>query len=165
MYRILIIGLFGFLIAVSVARAEDSGIYKGVCDASAGEAIGPDHFLLAADEYTDDGEDQGDFLFLFSNKKSEGKYIKKFKLPTSLRKNQDREIDTEGSARIGERIYWITSHGRNKKGKFRPNRYRIYATDVSGSASNLKIKFVGFYKNLVKDLLDKKTGIQLMLLL
>ncbi len=155
MFRILIIALFGFLISFSVVKAEENLIYKGVCDASAGEAIGSDYFLLAADEYNDNGEDQGDFLFLFSNNESGKKYIKKFKLPSALRKNPERETDTEASARIGERIFWITSHGRNKKGKFRPNRYRLYATDISGSSSDLKVKFAGFYKDLVKDLIDK----------
>ena len=42
----------------------------------------------------------------------------------------DEESDIEGAAAIGTRIYWITSHGRNSKGKARPSRQRFFATDV-----------------------------------
>ncbi len=38
------------------------------------------------------------------------------------------EADIEGSARIGDRIYWITSHAPNREGKPRPNRRRFFAT-------------------------------------
>jgi hypothetical protein len=38
------------------------------------------------------------------------------------------EMDIEGSAKIGNTIYWITSHAPNKEGKPRPNRKRFFAT-------------------------------------
>ena len=40
------------------------------------------------------------------------------------------EADIEGAARVDNRIYWITSHGRNKDGKERPSRYALFATDI-----------------------------------
>jgi hypothetical protein len=41
-----------------------------------------------------------------------------------------KESDIEGAAAIGSRIYWITSHGRNSRGKVQPSRYRIFATEL-----------------------------------
>jgi hypothetical protein len=41
------------------------------------------------------------------------------------------EMDIEGSARVGDTIYWITSHAPNKEGKPRPNRKRFFATRVT----------------------------------
>jgi len=41
------------------------------------------------------------------------------------------ETDLEGAARIGDRAYWIGSHGRKKNGKDAPNRRRFFATDIS----------------------------------
>ena len=42
--------------------------------------------------------------------------------------NRHPESDIEGCAAIGDRVYWITSHGRNAKGKDAPNRERFFAT-------------------------------------
>ena len=30
---------------------------------------------------------------------------------------EETEADIEGAARVGDRVYWIGSHGRSKKGK------------------------------------------------
>ena len=40
------------------------------------------------------------------------------------------EADIEGAARIGNRVYWIGSHGRSKDGKPRPNRQRFFCTEI-----------------------------------
>lgn len=40
------------------------------------------------------------------------------------------EADIEAAARAGDRIYWITSHGRNKDGKIRSSRYRFFAVKI-----------------------------------
>jgi hypothetical protein len=44
------------------------------------------------------------------------------------------EPDLEAAARIGDRVYWITSHGRNKKRKPRPGRHRFLALAVDPAA-------------------------------
>ena len=41
------------------------------------------------------------------------------------------ELDIEGSAKIGDTVYWITSHAPNKEGKPRPNRKRFFATRIA----------------------------------
>ena len=40
------------------------------------------------------------------------------------------EADIEAAAKVDDRIYWISSHGRNKSGKIRPNRYRFFCTQI-----------------------------------
>jgi hypothetical protein len=58
---------------------------------------------------------------------------------------------------IGPRIYWITSHGRNKDGKMRPNRYRFFATTVKVENGNVTITPVGTpCKTLIQSLLKAK---------
>ena len=41
------------------------------------------------------------------------------------------EMDIEGSSKIGDTLYWITSHAPNKEGKPRPNRKRLFAARVA----------------------------------
>jgi hypothetical protein len=48
---------------------------------------------------------------------------------------RNTEADLEGAARIGNRIYWIGSHGLSKDRKVRPNRHRFFATDIVQATS------------------------------
>jgi hypothetical protein len=59
------------------------------------------------------------------------------------------EMDLEAAARIGDRVYWLASHGRKKSGKPAPSRLRLFATDIAGG----KLVLVGtVYTQLVDDL-------------
>jgi len=49
-----------------------------------------------------------------------------------------KESDLEGAATIGDRIYWISSHGRNKKGDVQERRRRFFATDARTGKSLLQ---------------------------
>ncbi len=53
------------------------------------------------------------------------------------------EADIEAAARLGDRIYWIGSHGRNKDGKPRPGRGSLFATDVRADANGVSLRPVG----------------------
>jgi hypothetical protein len=54
------------------------------------------------------------------------------------------EADLEGAARVGDRIYWIGSHGRAKEGRLRPNRHRFFATDIfQGTDGKKALRTVG----------------------
>jgi hypothetical protein len=53
------------------------------------------------------------------------------------------ECDLEGAARVGNRIYWIGSHGRNKDGKYRANRHRFFATEVTETPQGPRLRSVG----------------------
>jgi hypothetical protein len=63
------------------------------------------------------------------------------------------EADIEGAARVGDRIFWISSHGANSNGKFRPGRRRFFATQVNVTGDAVALVPVGMpYENLVRDM-------------
>ena len=41
-----------------------------------------------------------------------------------------------GAARIGDVVYWIGSHARNKNGRYRPERHRFLALKISHGTGN-----------------------------
>ncbi len=121
-------------------------VYEGVCDASAAIAVDATHFLVA--------EDENDVLWIYRNDKPSNKPIGGgFDLSSRLRTDLKRESDIEGAARVGDFIYWITSHGRNRKGKLRENRNRLFATKIAGAPANLRLMWVGRYDHLIRDML------------
>ena len=64
------------------------------------------------------------------------------------------ETDIEAAARVGNRAYWITSHGRNKNGKEREARHRFFATDLRTNEGSIQLVTIGKpYKNLLDDLI------------
>lgn len=64
------------------------------------------------------------------------------------------ELDLEGAARMGNRVYWIGSHGRNRDGKLRPNRSCLLATEIGTSLTGPTLVPVGrVYRDLLDDLL------------
>ena len=124
-------------------------IYEGVCDASAAIALDESHFLVA--------EDEEDFLWIYRNDKPQNKPIGGgFDLSSKLRNDPKRETDIEGAARVDNMVYWITSHGRNKKGKLRANRNRLFGMKISGSPTNLQLQWVGRYDHLIRDMLNPR---------
>ncbi|MDD0838715.1 lamin tail domain-containing protein [Curvibacter sp. HBC61] len=75
----------------------------------------------------------------------------------------DGESDLEAAFALGTRVYWTGSHSNNKNGLIRPDRWRFFATDLSGSGASTSLSFVGYYKHLRTDLLawDQANGHQL----
>jgi hypothetical protein len=110
-------------------------LYHGISDASAAVAVGEDSIIVADDEnnvlrvYKIGGGDQPVFQYDLT-------------VFLQVEPNQP-EADIEGATQIGDRIYWITSHGRNKDGKDRPSRYRFFATTIGMENDTLKIQPVG----------------------
>ena len=71
------------------------------------------------------------------------------------------EADIEGATWLNNRIFWITSHGRNKEGVYRQGRCRFFATNIAPDGAAI---VEGVYVNLLDDLIvyDKqyKLGLQ-----
>ena len=70
------------------------------------------------------------------------------------------EADLEAAVKVtdasGTRIYWLGSHSNSKTGKSRPDRFRFFATQVSGTgagATPYSLSFVGRYDGLRTDLI------------
>ncbi len=124
----------------SSVRSQDTFVYQGFCDASAAIALDADHFVVAQDEVNS--------LWIF--RRGVPLAVREMSLNNIIGAD---EADIEGTTRIRDRIYWITSHGANKNGKYRENRRRFFATDISYSNGIPEISIVGVYKGLVADLI------------
>jgi hypothetical protein len=133
--------------------AQASGLerfsFVGTCDASAIIALDRDRFIVASDEENT--------LRLCTTLPSP-RCAPLFDASEMVRREGDdsvKEVDFEGAARVGDRIYWIGSHGRNKKGKRRADRYSLIATRLvvagSGADSSVQLTPVGStYRDLAR---------------
>jgi len=124
--------------------ATDVAVYRGMCDASAAAALGADHFVVADDEHNT----------LLIYRRGQTSPVGSTPLAAFLGTKNDKESDIEGAAEVGERIYWIASHGRNSKGKERKERHRLFATERVPGAAPPQLRPVGTpYATLLEDLL------------
>jgi hypothetical protein len=128
-----------------------------MCDASAAVPVGPTMFVVANDEdnrlrvYRRDTPGAPVPVY---RKKHPGKPVSSVDLSSFLKVDPKHpESDIEGATRVEDRVYWITSHGTNRNGKPRPNRQRLFATEVKVSGEKITIAPVGKpYRDLLKDL-------------
>jgi len=139
-----LIGLGG---ACGLTASPESVLHPGMANASALVMLDPHWFAVASDEsnviqvYPVEtggppvaGLDLSHFAGVFG---------------------RSREIDLEGAARIGDRIYWIGSHGRSRDGKPRPNRQRLIATRIEKEGATMRLVPDGkAYPGLLNDLLS-----------
>lgn len=132
----------------SLADSGEIRLYHGCSDPSTATAVNNRYFIA--------GDDEHNILRIYS---VDGPPDPVFSLDMTgfLKADAEHpEADIEASARIGQRIYWITSHGRNKDGKIRSSRYRFFATDIPIAYPNLPPQIVGVGKpcsTLVTDML------------
>ena len=138
--------LLAFTIATPTA-AQQITTFNGPCDASAAVALDASHFIVANDE--------NNTLRIY--RQGQPAPVGSLNLTNFLGTAADEESDIEGAAAIGSRIFWITSHGRNSKGKARPARQRFFATEVVPGQPPT-VKPVGqAYANLLRDMLAAET--------
>jgi hypothetical protein len=115
-------GLLGVILILASALRADVHVFRGASDASAAVAVHQNQFVVADDE-----NNVLRVYQMFDGDKPAFACDMTAFLETDA---EHPEVDIEGAARIGDRIYWISSHGRNKEGKFRSNRYRFFATAI-----------------------------------
>jgi len=66
-----------------------------------------------------------------------------------------KECDLEGSAKIGDVIFWIGSHARNNNAEEKKERHVLFATKLSGSGKDAKLEIAGkVYTKLLDDLVS-----------
>ncbi len=123
------------------APASTVMTYRGLCDASAAVALDTDHFVVAGDE--------DNTLRVYRRGRPEP--VGETSLAAFLGTG-DKESDLEGAAVVDKRIYWIASHGRNSKGKLRPDRQRFFATDIDPGAQAGVTPAGTPYRGLLDDL-------------
>lgn len=125
--------------------------HSGVSDSSTAIPIDANWMII--------GDDENQILRYYSRTRSGGPVAVKDMNPflhiTDFYPNgTPREVDIEGSTRVGNRIYWIGSHSHAFNATVRTNRARLFATDISGTGTNSQLKLLTHYDNLQFDLID-----------
>lgn len=123
------------------ASGPAASTYSHACDGSAAAMVGSDYFVSFNDE------DQRALLFAVSG----GAPVATFPLDLGTTK----EADLEDAARVGSRVYVVSSHGRNSSGELKRARHQFFALDLLGTAPLLDVALDGRSEHLLDDLLDK----------
>jgi len=133
---------------------EEVLVYRGTSDSSAAISVSDEMFIVA--------DDENNVLRIY-NINGSGLPVFLYDLTQFLNiYSEHPEADIEGATMIGDTIYWISSHGRNKDGKIRPNRYRFFATSVKTENENVTIRPVGIpCRTLIQSLLKTKHAQQI----
>ena len=143
-------GIITFPYAASAPGRPGGTWHLGASDGSAAIATAPDLMLI--------GDDETQLLRLYSRSRSSLPLAQFNMNPflglTDFDGSVPREVDIEASTRVGNRLFWIGSHGHGDVGEVRPNRCRIFATDLSGAGTNLALNYAGRYDYLKTDLLN-----------
>jgi hypothetical protein len=141
-----------FAIIPALSFAEAFHEYAGACDGSAAVPLTPTMFLSATDE--------NNVLRLYKiGHAGVLQSLNLQSLPRSFLRLEEKkkELDLEGAALLGDKVYWIASHSSGKEGKPAPNRRRLFSTKVSvGPDRTVSIFANGSaaYDSLIEDLND-----------
>ena len=148
-------GTYAIDYAASAAPAlpEATHYHTGASDASATVAI-DDQYMFVADDETN-------VLRLYRRDQS-GLPVNGFDFSADLALTDpdNPELDIEASTRIDDRVFWTTSFSNSKSFHVRPNRHRVFATDLSGTGIDAALAYVGRYDWLLEDLVawDQNDG-------
>lgn len=126
----------------TMANAQEPQSYVGPCDASAAVSLDALHFVV--------GNDESDTLHVY--RRDTATPAASIELARFLGNSAKQEADIEGAAAIGTRVYWITSHGRNSRGKNQPSRHRIFATELRPGEPPTLVPIGTPYIHLLRDL-------------
>ena len=151
---LVVIMVSGMTSASSTHTSPEYHRYTGICDASGVVAIGDREFAVADDElnrlsvYRLDTPGASGYSLEISD-------FLKLNKPDKKPEKEPKEADLEGATRIGDTIYWISSHGRNSKGKKAKGRMQFFATKIQHHKGNSTLVPVGNpYNQLLHDLVN-----------
>jgi hypothetical protein len=121
-------------------------VFVGMCDASGAVPLSASRMIAADDEDNVlrlyDVEQGGAAIGSADISKALGVPLKGKKRPSHP------EVDLEAATLDGDRAYWLTSHGRNSKGKLKDERLQFFATTVGEP-----LEVIGSYDRLLDDLI------------
>jgi hypothetical protein len=122
-------------------------VYRGMSDASGAIALGTNLFAVADNELS---------RIMVYRRDQGGQPLKVVDLARFLETDpRHPQVDVEAVALRGDRAYWISSHGRDARGRDAPGRERFFATTIRGTGEAVQLAPVGRpYKRLRADLLD-----------
>lgn len=116
--------------ASAAGRPGVTYFHYGASDASAACALDKDYILV--------GNDEDQIIRLYPRRQS-GPALKEFDLTNALGPygTDEPEVDIEAAACLGDKIYWIGSHGNDiANGYLQPNRNRLFRTTVTGTGQS-----------------------------
>jgi Protein of unknown function (DUF3616) len=123
----------------------------GACDASGAVALFDTNYVVIAN-------DEDNILRVYDSQIS-GHPVASIDIVSYFKNNpKNREVDIEAATLLNGTIYWIGSHGRNKKAKERPERRNFFANKITINGQSFSAQQVGqSYSNLLEDMLaDRK---------
>ncbi len=137
-------GTYTITYAASAASSTPAATryHTGASDASAAVPIGTTHMLVANDE---------DQVLRLYERANSGLPVATFNLNTSLA--LAKEADLETAVRIGNRVYWIASHGNGRDGDAEPTRRIAFSTDLTGSGAGTGVIYVNQFTGLRDNLI------------
>ena len=125
-------------------------VFTGMCDASGAVPVSSRLFVVADDEDNVlrlyDAEVGGAPLSAVDVSTQLGLRPKGKKHPRAP------ETDLEAATRLDDRAYWLTSHGRNQKGKLKTERLFFFATTVPSEGASISLAGRP-YDRLLEDLI------------
>jgi len=120
------------------------GSYRQICDGSFGVMIDATHFL--------DGDDEEQGMRLYT-RGATGDPLTTIDVSSGIGLSSGDEADFEDAARIGNRVFVISSHGRTKSGVIESARYHFFAMDVAGTSPNVTLTVPGYTTMLLEQML------------
>ena len=117
--------LLGMAFGSAGATQPEMLVFDGICDVSAGVALDENRIVV--------GDDEKPWLSIY--RMGGGASDGTIALPHSPASadNGAPEADLEGATVFDGRIVWISSNGRNKNGKVRPERFQLFASHRRGA--------------------------------
>jgi hypothetical protein len=145
---LLLLGL-GTVHGADTLKILNPETYSGTCDASGAVALSTNLFAVGADE---------DNVLRIYRAGHAAAPVARFDMSSFLFPAGGREeSDLEGAARVGDRIYWIGSHGLATEKETPHTRECLFATDIVWSNSQPLLKPAGQpYRGLLRDLFAEK---------
>lgn len=131
-------------VAGDSANARRVVTFEGTCDAS-GVVELDDRTLVVAD-------DENNLLRVYDAERG-GRPLQEFDVSYALglQKPKKAESDFEAGTRVGDRAYFLASHGRTSKGKRDPDRLVFFATTLPRDGKPLAVLGTP-YRSLLEDL-------------
>ncbi len=121
-------------------------MFRGISDASAAVAIDENHFIVA--------DDEGNRLCIYDSRNNGSFPVAEPNIGCFLHLDPCQpEADIEGATWFNNKIFWITSHGRNKDGQYWYSRYQFFATTVTRIGGQIQVMVNGNYTHLIDDLI------------
>lgn len=128
----------------SIETVRTDGLFYYAADASAAVALDPNRFIMA------DDEDNVLRVYNWNQPASDPNHNTDVS-PAITVDSEFPEADIEGATWFNNRVFWITSHGRNRNGEYRESRYHFFATTIAPDGTAV---VDGVYENLVDDLIQ-----------